>query len=693
MADFLQRLKQHHIYRIAAWYGASIAVLIQIVARAFPYFDWSAAVPAVIIILIAGFPVAIVLAWLLVKPVDIASQSAWQRRHWKLGAMVVPVVIAAVVVSGICAFHYAERHEAYAAAVPASISTLAPSPATVIPAKSVAVLPFENLSADKNNAYFADGMQDLILTKLAGIGDLKVIARTSTMQYGSHPKNLMEIARQLGVATILEGSVQKAGNQVLINVQLIDANTDAHLWASDYQRTLDNIFGVEGEVAQKIAQALDAKLTLTESQAVASIPTKNPQAYTLYLKALHEIDQGLSGGFNDKRFEVAATYLQQAIQFDPNFALAYAELARVQANMVLDGYEDTKALRKNVLVNAQKALALQPDLVEGHASLAGAYLLDGRTDQAVQQLQTAVRLSPNAAAVHLLLFFVYSSRSQWESAGASIAQAMRLDPHYTPVYFFSAQLDEALWRYAAAGQTLQQGLTILPDNQTLQLGQANLLLLQGRPDDALVVLAKLALTTDRNAATWQAYMLLRQFEQARDAAGKLYIRPNYANAGLRPLQVAVAEIALGNSSAAQAALNQARDQVQGALRQHPKESYLYDTLARIEMWSGNREQALHSVSKAWSLAPQSFGFIWSRFGFLETKAEVLAHFGDTAGAVALLDQLLATEGAGLVISPGLLRLNPVWDPIRHDSRFQALLKKYEDAGPNTSAAAASVNQI
>ncbi|MDE1888057.1 MAG: hypothetical protein KGI32_07970, partial [Gammaproteobacteria bacterium] len=275
---FWARLKQHHIYRVAAWYGATVAVLIQVVARAFPYFGWSAAVPAVIIVLIAGFPVAIVLAWLLVKPADAASQTGWQKRRWKLGAIVTLIVIAAVVASGVFAFRFSERHEARVAAEQTAAQTpIKPAvPAAVIPAKSIAVLQFENLSADKNNEYFSAGMQDLILTKLADIGDLKVISRSSTMQYGSHPGNLRIVGQQLGVATILEGSVQKSGNQVLIDVQLIDANTNSHIWAESYVRTLDNIFGVEGEVAEKIARALNVKLSPALSAQLAGAPTTNP---------------------------------------------------------------------------------------------------------------------------------------------------------------------------------------------------------------------------------------------------------------------------------------------------------------------------------------------------------------------------------------------------------------------------------
>ncbi|MGH8403542.1 MAG: hypothetical protein ACRESO_09100, partial [Gammaproteobacteria bacterium] len=311
---FFDRLKQHHIYRVAVGYGTAIAIGIQVVARAFPYFGWTAAVPAAIIILIASFPVVVVLAWMLVRPTDPAQQTVWQKRHWKLGAIVTSVVIAAVVVSGIYAFRIGELHA----------QRLADMSAT--PAKSIAVLPFENLSADKNNDYFVAGMQDLILTKLADIGDLKVISRTSTMLYKSHPEDLKSVGRQLGVATLLEGSVQKAGNQVLINVQLIDARTDSHIWAQSYTRTLDNVFGVEGEVAEQIATALNAKLSPAETATLAAVPTQNRAAYDLFLRAEYQANKGLVN-YDTASWKAAIPLYRQAVGQDPNFALAWARLS------------------------------------------------------------------------------------------------------------------------------------------------------------------------------------------------------------------------------------------------------------------------------------------------------------------------------------------------------------------------------
>nr|MDA3915264.1 hypothetical protein [Oleiagrimonas sp.] len=291
MSEFLQRLKERKLVQWAVAYLAGAWALLQVLDLAANGYGWPLAVIRIAFAVIAlGFVVTLLLAWY-----------HGERGAQRVGGVELLLLAGVFAIGGFLIWHYADpaqsRADMTAAALTkASSSDLAaqgsaspaPEPAvasSAIPAKSIAVLPFENLSEDKGNAYFADGMQDLILTKLADIGQLKVISRTSTMKYASHPDDLKTIAQQLGVATILEGSVQKAGNQVLINVQLIDAHTDSHLWAESYTRNLENIFGVEGEVAGKVADALKAKLSPEETSAVASISTRNSQAYTLYLKA------------------------------------------------------------------------------------------------------------------------------------------------------------------------------------------------------------------------------------------------------------------------------------------------------------------------------------------------------------------------------------------------------------------------
>src|SRR5690242_5264619 len=342
MAEFLARLKQRKLVQWALAYVAFAFALIQVLDVVADSYDWPhSAMHVVFGLLVLGFVIALVLAWyhgekgrqrvsgaellLIALVLAIGGGLLWrfgrtpsiarnpdvaQRNPGTIG----PDSAAASASSGL---------RVASAAINAS-----PVP---IPAKSVAVLPFENLSTDKGNGYFADGMQDLILTKLADIGDLKVISRTSTMKYASHPDDLKIVGQQLGVATILEGSVQKAGNQVLINVQLIDAKTDNHLWAESYTRTLDNIFGVEGEVAQKVADALKAKLTQAESAKVAEAPTRNAAAFDAFLQA-EELAQKATASQSEATYLAADTDYLQAIALDPSFALAYARLAYNQLN-------------------------------------------------------------------------------------------------------------------------------------------------------------------------------------------------------------------------------------------------------------------------------------------------------------------------------------------------------------------------
>src|SRR6185312_7731100 len=335
MTEFLARLKQRKLVQWALAYLAAGWALLQALGLAVDSYDWPHDIMRIAFAVIAlGFVIALVLAWyhgergaqrvsgaellLIALVLAIGGGLLWRFER---------VPAALVVHAQTSSADAAQRNPGKTnpdsiAGTTSSGLPVANAQAVPIPAKSIAVLPFENLSEDKGNAYFADGMQDLILTKLADIGDLKVISRTSTAKYESHPDNLKTIAQQLGVATILEGSVQRAGNQVLINVQLIDAHSDNHLWAESYTRTLDNIFGVEGEVAQKVADALQARLTHAEQQNVAAIPTQSPAAYDWFFKAEYQANKA----FDSKRaadFKLAEDDYRHAIALDPGFALAY----------------------------------------------------------------------------------------------------------------------------------------------------------------------------------------------------------------------------------------------------------------------------------------------------------------------------------------------------------------------------------
>jgi TolB-like protein/Flp pilus assembly protein TadD len=505
---FWQELKRRHVYRVAVAYAVVGWLLVQIVTQVFPVFhlpDWID--QAVVLLILVGFPIALVLAWAFdatprgvvrtgASP-DGTGESPTRSRHAGIAVGLLGVSIA--VIAGGVYWHFGRagaharvRTLAAAAAVSAptasgavpatsgaaSSGNVAPIVAQPIPAKSIAVLPFENLSIDKGNAYFADGMQDLILTKLADIGDLKVISRTSTEKYKSHPDDLRTIGQQLGVAAILEGSVQKAGNDVLINVQLIDAKTDGHVWAQSYQRTLHNIFGVEGEVAQKVADALKAKLTAEETAAVARIPTTNAQAYTLYLKARYLMDQLFTvyGAAQTALAEKAAPDLEQAITLDPKFAAAYAELARVELVLANSGLKVTK---QTAMTHARKALALQSDLASGHAILGTLLWQKGDFTEGMQEMQEAARLAPNDANIAYGLVGAYMSMGAWQQADAAARKAVSLNPRSGVNYDTAAYVNVLLRRYPDARQMLERGLAVDPDDMRLHLHLGGLLELLG----------------------------------------------------------------------------------------------------------------------------------------------------------------------------------------------------------------------
>jgi TolB-like protein len=317
LKSFVGELKRRNVYKVAIAYAVIAWLLMQIASQIFPFFEipnW--AVRLVVLLLILGFPIALVLAWAFeltpegikrTEDVDV-GKSIRRKTGRKLDFLVIAVLL--LVIAGLL---FQRFHPKVSTAVSSS------------PEKSVAVLPFENLSRDPDNAYFADGIQEEILTRLAKIADLKVISRTSTQRYQSKPVNLAEIAKQLGVANILEGSVQKAADQVRVNVQLVNAQNDSHLWAETYDRKLSDIFGVESEIAKGIAESLQAKLTGREEQALAAKPTNNPEAYDAYLRGL--AFEARSGYSNDV-VRKAIGFYERAVQLDPNFALAWARPLR-----------------------------------------------------------------------------------------------------------------------------------------------------------------------------------------------------------------------------------------------------------------------------------------------------------------------------------------------------------------------------
>jgi TolB-like protein/Tfp pilus assembly protein PilF len=491
-SNFFAELKRRNVYKVAVAYAVIAWLLIQAASILFPTFEVPPlGMKILVFVLVAGFIVSLVIAWAFemtpegMKRTENISPNErlpyWSKR--KFAALVISV---AVLSAGLLAFRLWRNKLA---------PDLTQSGPISLPAKSIAVLPFDNLSEDKANAFFAEGVQDEILTRLAKVADLKVIARTSTQKFKSVPENLPDIAKQLGVMHILEGSVQKSGDQVRVNVQLINALTSTHLWAEIYDRKLTDIFAVESDIAKTIADTLQAKLTGSEKTALANKPTANPEAHELYLKGRY---------FWTRRTEAdirkAAEYLEQAVTKDPSYALAYAALADCYG--VLPNYTNDapKSYLERSVAAARRALELDSSLAEAHAAVANplaqnyqlaeaeaefkrAFALNpnyavahhwygeclqslGRFDEAIAELRRANELDPLSLIINTILASTYYSAGRDEEAWQQIRRALDLDPNFGVAYWVRGQMNERKGDLQAALADYAKSETGVPSDQT-----------------------------------------------------------------------------------------------------------------------------------------------------------------------------------------------------------------------------------
>ena len=725
---FWRELKRRRVYRVAVAYTLVGWLLIQVATQVFPVFhlpDWID--QAVVLLILIGFPIALVLAWAfdatphgIVRTdteggADLRAPQHSHRAGIAVGLIGVLIAVAAGAVwwhaerGGLAAPVAHDKASALSVATPSLASTAAgvsaakprvipasPIAAQPIPAKSIAVLPFENLSEDKGNSYFADGMQDLILTKLADIGDLKVISRTSTEKYQSHPDNLKIIAQQLGVATILEGSVQKAGNQVLINVQLIDAHSDNHLWAESYTRTLDNIFGVEGEVAQKVADALQARLTNVEQQNVAAIPTQNPAAYDWFLKAEYQANKAFDSQ-HATDFKLAEDDYRQAIALDPGFALAYVRLAYWQMARHWFVAPLTDRELAEVKATIDHTLAIAPDLPDAHLAL-GFYYYWGyrRYADASAQFERVLQLAPNNVEALGGLAFIDRRRGLWPQALATLKQALLISPRDA---YLLGQYGWTLCivrRYREAERQLSRALAIEPgktDNQD-GLWRTRLIGLGDAPGarKANDPLPGWRLDTHENIAAGEIVALInpivypdvfeRNFDAALHAWDSAPVDTDAEQLTRRAARVAI-EIIAGRQSAIQSECAQLKPPLEAELAKHPDAIRNLQQVAWVDVCLGRNADAIAAARRISEGMPLSRDAYFGAYT-LAGLAEVEAHAGAKDQALQLIEQLLAMP-AGEVMSVTRLKLDPVWDPLRGDPRFQALLKKYGNAPPATSA--------
>jgi TolB-like protein/class 3 adenylate cyclase/thioredoxin-like negative regulator of GroEL len=546
------------------------------------------------------------------------------------------------------------------------------------PEKSIAVLPFENRSEDKANAYFADGIQDEILTRLSKIADLKVISHTSTQQYQSKPGNLSEIAKQLGVANILEGSVQKAAAQVRVNVQLINAQTDSHLWAETYDRKLTDIFAVESEVAERIAGSLEAKLTGSEKEAIATKPTSNPDAYDAYL---HGLAAERRAELSAESIQNSARFYREAVQLDPKFALAWARLSIGESNFYFNAYDRAPQRLAAARQAAETAFKLRPDL--GETLLAkGYYQYYGLADYPAARIafEEARRLLPNSADVLLAISYIDRRQGRWQDALAHQEEATQFDPR-NPVVFSETSLTH-LWqgKYAEARAMIDRALNLAPDDTELIARKAASYQAEGNLEAANTVLEPLPLQpSDTNIFITQMAQLLyqRRYQPAIAALEKALADPPPLlgqNIGFYYVLLALAQERTGNSQAARATYTEGREKLEKLRQSDGDSKELNEGLAFMYAGLGERASALREVQ---NLAEQTAKNAVRTNTVQTTLAKIQTQLGETESALASLLHLLGKSGADSFsrtpLTAGLLRLDPIWDPLRGDPRFEKLV--------------------
>ena len=548
--------------------------------------------------------------------------------------------------------------------------------------RSIAVLPFENLSDDEENAYLTEAIQNEILTRLSKIGDLRVISATSTRHYKSKPENLREIAKQLGVAHILEGSVQKSADTVRMNLQLIKAATNSPVWADTVDRPLNDILSLESEVAITVADQLRAKLTGEEAQSIAAKPTDNPQAYDAYLRGLAYTLK--SGGFEPRNVIPARQYLKEAVRIDPKFALGWSLLSSVDsAGYITNTLPQTTALRDEARIAAETALRLQPNLGEAVSAKAFYhYVFLKDYDTALRYFEQATRLLPSDSRIPEALAFVERKRGHWEQSDAYFSRAERLDPRNVRIIGQHAMLYKILRRFPDALRKYEEVLNITPDDPQPVALQAAIFQAMGDLPRASALLTPLySRADDGGTIETQVYQAILERRTApiisrlKEVLSKPDSAPGDYKGELR-FWLGWAQDIAGDHSGARESWTQAKNELESSLKEQPENYLLVGDLALTEMKLGENALAMTLADRGLSTNPIEKDAVigpWS----LEVFARVTAATGDHDRSIAALKKLLSIPYEGplashVPLTPALLKLDPMFDPLRNDPRFKAL---------------------
>lgn len=662
MPSFFAELKRRNVYKVAVAYAVVGWLLVQVATQVFPFFEipnW--AVRLTVLVIIIGFPIALVIAWAFeltpegikrTEEADAAPKMRSRGRAW------IFVVVAAGVLS--LALFFLGRYTASPRAA-----------GSVALAKSIAVLPFENRSEDKANSYLADGIQDEILTRLAKIDDLKVISRTSTQRYKSSPENLAEIAKQLSVAYVLEGSVQKVGDRVRVNVQLINALTDTHVWAEVYDRTLADIFAVQSDVAGRVAKELRVKLSSRDRQSIEVRPTENPEAYDAYLRGL-AIWNSLS--LSPESLQKMADAFSRAVELDPSFALAWAYLSVVQT-LDYATYDPTAARLADAKRALDNAMKLQPDLGDAWFAL-GLYRYRGLSDYegALKAFDEAIERGVNRAMSLEFSGYVKRRQGKWDEALARHRQSTELDPQNPICFSEQAVTYRCLRRFPEAHAAVDRAFAIHPGSQDLLAQKA--LLYQATGDFAAAgrLIEKLAVDASEPMAIQPRFAQLLyagKYAEVITLLEHVLETGESLPANLRAVyrtHLGLAKRLAGDAEGGTRDLTQGRNELEAFRQQNAVgEGYLED-LMMVEATLGNRAAVdQHAAKLKDRIAKDAFEGPTLELDIAIARAQL----GQADEAISILHDLLQKPGDDC-ITTALLRADPIWNPIRNDPRFQKL---------------------
>ncbi len=655
--NFFEELKRRSVYKVAVTYAVVAWLLIQIATQVFPFLqipDW--VIRLVIMLLAVGFPVALVIAWAFeltpegIKRTDSVEALAPRKRTY---TWVYIVVIGAALSVGLFFLgRYTGSHHPVES-----------------PAKSIAVLPFANLSEDKTNAYFADGIQDEILTRLSKISELKVISRTSTQQFQSKPANIAEIAKQLGVAHILEGSVQKAGDSVRVNVQLIKVEGDSHLWAETYDRKLLDTFAVESEVAGRIASSLAAQITGREKDELAHVPTANSEAYEAYLRGL-----ALDNSQAEPEIDKARQYFRRAVELDPQFALAWAYLANREAWHYFVDHRTPEQLAI-ARTAAETAMKLRPDASESHAGLGSYYYYCLQDfDRALAEFQKAAELSPSSANAVIMTAMVKRRQGELEQSIQLQLQAAALDPRNPDVWVNLGRSYRAQRHFQAAREMYDRALAILPNEDSILAQKIETYLAEGDLDTAAKALSPLKIKLGtRLYNEYVALFMLRHDYTGAIAGITQHLGDAEATAEDRQfanLSIAFAHVLLEQFGVARPQLEMTQRDFEHRLEEGDRTVGLRESLIEINAALGKRAAVERECE---ILLRQTQHDRWQMPNAEESVGRGFAILRDADRALPHIERALAAPAQdGLTVS--YLRLDPVWNRIRDDPRFQKLAK-------------------